>query len=411
MYSEELKELGLVIFRQENATGGVKPHVSVRFKPKGGNLLTFAIDTTRTPAKSKTQPDAYLITHAHSDHYGKSAMLSEKSWCSKETAKALEIRYEKEYKGHVFELGETVNIGGAEVQTIDVGHTPGSTAFFWENEVGTKILVTGDVKDPARLPKCDVLLTEASYGDPGDMGCYFKDDINGLHQVLLSHVGAKKVAFGAYEFGKSQKAVSLIREMGYTGPIAMNEKTLALTESFLKNAGELRQIQETDGEFAIMKYTASYQKSETVISKAESGTQIKTQYVSEKIEMETRIEKKVQGAGEQTEESRPAGIQTEKLETCGCDIFIVPMHHLAGLGPNIRKYVLTCRTDAPFENIRLSDHLDVDGLTQMVKQIDPKITVIYHPNDSPRTDRFAQHLEKNGFKAYSISQIKNIMAK
>ena len=349
MYSKELADLGIVVFRRQNESGGLKPHLFIRFKSESGRLLTFAVDTTRMAA-SKDMPDAYLITHAHSDHYGKSAMLSDKSWCSDETARALEIRYEKDYKGHVFKIGETVDICGTAVQTFDVCHTPGSSAFYWKNDCGTRILVTGDVKDASFLPECDVLFTEASYGDPDDLSCYFKDDISGLHDAVLSHIGEQKIAFGAYEFGKSQKAVSIIREMGYTGPIAMNCKTLSLTQRFVQNAGELIPIEKSS-----------------------------------------------------TDDSTSNGASN------GTSISIVPIHELSGMDFSVRKYVLTCRSDYPFQNIRLSDHLDVNGLTQMVKNLSPKITVVYHPNKSPRTDKFAKHLEKTGYKAFSVNQIRNII--
>ena len=337
MYSKELADLGLVVFRRQNETGGMKPHIFIRFS-SGGRPATFAVDTTRLPSK-KTQPDAYLITHAHSDHYGKSAMLSEKSWCSEETARALEIRYEKDYLGNTFKTGETIDICGVSVRTFDVCHAPGSSAFYWENDLGTRILVTGDVKDFSSLPACDVLFTEASYGDPNDLSCFFKDDVAGLQEAVLSHIGTRPIAFGAYEFGKSQKAVCLLREMGYTGPIAMNCKTLTLTQNFVQNAGEL-----------------------------------------------------------------------VTMEHSCTNISIVPIQDLFGLDLTVQKYVLTCRSDSPFQNIRLSDHLDVNGLTQMVKTLNPEVTVVYHPNKSPRTDRFAKHLEKSGYKAFSINQIQNILS-
>ena len=114
VYSKELSELGFVVFRRQNDTGGIKPHLFVRFKSKGGRLLTFAIDTTRVSSASNP-PDAYFITHAHSDHYGKSAMLSESSWCSEETAKALEIRYSKSYKGRTFQTGDCFSVCGVDV--------------------------------------------------------------------------------------------------------------------------------------------------------------------------------------------------------------------------------------------------------------------------------------------------------
>lgn len=389
MYSKELAELGFVIFRRQNETGGIKPHLFIRFKSKEGRLLTFAIDTTRI-ASSQVQPDAYLITHAHSDHYGKSAMLSESAWCSEETARALEIRYEKTYQGKTFQTGETFNVCGVDIQTFDVGHAPGSSAFYWENELGNRILVTGDVKDAQHLPECDILLTEASYGDPADLSCYFKDDVDGLHHAVLSHIGERRIAFGAYEFGKSQKAVSLLRDMGYNGPIAMKSKTLSLTESFVQNAGELVELgSDFYGGMQAVSYSQTRLTAQ-IDGKPAAAVQMQTYsqtYSYSSIEVKTKNEEK----------SNP------------CNICIVPINELSSFGSDTRKYVLTCRSDYPFENIRLSDHLDVDGLTQMVKDISPKVTVVYHPDKSSRTDKFAKHLERNGFKAFSINQIQNII--
>ena len=197
--------------RRVNSRGGLAPHLFVRF-----DSHLFCVDTSRSP-KACVQPDAYLITHAHSDHYGKSAMLSPRALASKETARALEIRYDKEYKGRTFSVGESVLIGDVEVKTYPTGHTIGATAFYWETEVGTRILATGDVKDYSHLPRCDFLITEANYGDPWDPSCIFEDDLGGFFEALQS--GA---SFGAYAFGKAQRAVALMRAMGYDGEIVKN---------------------------------------------------------------------------------------------------------------------------------------------------------------------------------------------
>lgn len=406
MYSKELAELGFVIFRRRNETGGIKPHFFVRFKSKDGRPLTFAVDTTRV-SSSKTPPDAYFITHAHSDHYGKSAMLSESAWCSEETARALEIRYSKNYKGNTFQTGDTFSVCGVDVQTFDVCHTPGSSAFYWENELGNSILVTGDVKDARYLPKCDILLTEASYGDPADPSCYFKDDIDGLCHAVMSHIGKQRIAFGAYEFGKSQKAVSLLREMGYNGPIAMNGKTLSLTANFVPNAGELIELGKS-GEIEESGEPGGGFYAEHFRSVSYSQTQIIAENGGKPVEALTHSFSSVDMSMSKSV-SQSASKHAPKKGHCG--ICIVPVNELSAFGSDTRKYVLTCRPDYPFEIIRLSDHLDVNGLLQMVKDISPKVTVVYHPDKSPRTDRFAKHLEKNGFKAFSINQIQNIIGK
>jgi putative mRNA 3-end processing factor len=141
-----LRDLGVQAVRRQNSRGSPAPHLSLKF-----DSHLFSIDTSRSP-KHSIQPDAYLITHAHSDHYGKSAMLSERAIASVETARALEIRHGKKYKGRTFRVGESIHVGDVEIETHPTGHTIGSAAFSWKNSLGTKILVTGDVKDYRTLP-------------------------------------------------------------------------------------------------------------------------------------------------------------------------------------------------------------------------------------------------------------------
>lgn len=228
-----LFDLGVLPLRHRTSRG-FKPHVSLVFN--AGKRLTFAVDTTNSRSQ---QPDAYLITHAHSDHHGKSAMLSENAVCSEETARALEILYGKEYAGRTFKIGETINICGVDVRTYPTHHTIGSCAFFWKNDVGTRILVTGDVKDAEDLPKCDCLVTEANYGDPDDPKCHFRDDLEAFKEAVET---SPDIAFGAYAFGKTQRAVKLLRELGYSGEIGMDATSRALTEGLMAGTGPLVDI-------------------------------------------------------------------------------------------------------------------------------------------------------------------------
>lgn len=192
------------------------------------------------------QPDAYLITHAHSDHHGRSAMLSPKAVCSEETARALEILHGRRFAGGTFRLGDTIDICGVVVRTFPTHHTIGSCAFFWENEAGTKILVTGDVKYAKDLPKCDVLVTEANYGDPDDPNCRFSDDIGAFREAVEASLKEDTV-FGAYAFGKAQRAVKLLRDAGYSEEIGMDPVSLALTEELMDNAGPLTDMDSNCG--------------------------------------------------------------------------------------------------------------------------------------------------------------------
>lgn len=94
------------------------------------------------------------------------------------------------------------------------------------------------------LPKCDVLITEANYGDPGDTTCYFEDDVAGLEQLLEE---SSCVALGAYAFGKAQRVVELVRSLGYDDVIEMEAKSLELTRCILEGAGNVVGLGEAGG--------------------------------------------------------------------------------------------------------------------------------------------------------------------
>jgi len=165
-------------------------------------------------------------------------MLSENAVCSEETAKALEILYGKKFAGRTFKIGDSIEICGIEVKTYPTHHTIGASAFFWKNDVGARILVTGDIKDAKDLPGCDCLVTEANYGDPNDPKCHFSDDIDSFREALESS-SSGNIAFGAYAFGKAQRAVKLLRDLGYCGTIGMDSVSRALTEGLMNDPGQL----------------------------------------------------------------------------------------------------------------------------------------------------------------------------
>jgi len=72
MVKSIIESMGVSAIRLTNTRGNYRPHVFLSF-----DKHVFAVDTSRTFKKDPVQPDAYLITHAHSDHNGKSAMLSQ----------------------------------------------------------------------------------------------------------------------------------------------------------------------------------------------------------------------------------------------------------------------------------------------------------------------------------------------
>lgn len=226
---------GVEALRRFNGRGGSAPHLSIAF-----DSYLFSIDTSRSP-NARVQPDAYLITHAHSDHHGKSAMLSPFAIASAETARALEIRYGRNYRGRTFDVGRSIKIKNVNVRTFPTSHTIGSSAFYWETEAGLRVLITGDIKDYSALPRCDILVMEANYGDPWDPSCSFEDDLASFFEATES--GS---SFGAYAFGKAQRAVGLIRAMGYKSAIGMDPQSLALTRELMLDSGPLEEISDAN---------------------------------------------------------------------------------------------------------------------------------------------------------------------
>ncbi len=188
MNSLEIAEkYGFLIYKKSSY-----PHVSLRYKG-----VDFHIDTK--PAEGFN-----LITHAHSDHYGLRNMQNPNAVASFETAKILETVSGKNFTGRTFKIGETLNLCGLKVKTFPTGHIHGATAFYIS---GADVLVTGDVKDWRRLPKCKVLITEATYGHPSFV---FEDEIEKLLIAAKS-----RATLGAYPIGKAQRVAEILSKEGF----------------------------------------------------------------------------------------------------------------------------------------------------------------------------------------------------
>ena len=239
--------MGVHAIRIASGPGRFKPHCALAVE-LDEEFLTLGVDTTRTRANS-SEIDTYLITHAHSDHNGSSAMRSPAAFASTETARALEIRHGREYSGRTFNVGDTFKVGGLEIHTHHTGHTIGACAYSFKTECGASVLVTGDIKDYGRLPKCDLLVTEANYGNPNDESCVFDDDLDGLREAL-----EEPVVLGAYVFGKAQRTVALARAMGFDSTIEMDPMGLALTGELLPEAGELAAIGENGSRVVVVPF-------------------------------------------------------------------------------------------------------------------------------------------------------------
>lgn len=181
---------GVLLYRRK-FNRGFKPHFSLRM-----NGMDFHIDSS--PGRGFN-----LITHAHTDHHGLRNMKNRKAFASKETARILEAVSGEKFRGSTFDIGETLKIDSLKIKTFETHHMHGSTAFYFKDK---NMLITGDVKNFESLPRCELLITEATYGHPMHV---FEDEID---RVL--DAAKKGYELGAYPIGKAQRVAEILLSNG-----------------------------------------------------------------------------------------------------------------------------------------------------------------------------------------------------
>ena len=204
----------------------------------------FYIDPVRAVDKA-------VITHGHSDHArrGHGAVLA-----TRETLDLMRLRYGDDFAGtaHAVRYGETLHLDGTTVTLHPAGHVLGSAQVAVAAD-GLTIVASGDYKDvadptcaPFELVRCDVFITEATFGLPvfrhGDAGAEI-DKL--LRSVALFAERAHLV--GAYSLGKAQRVIALIRAAGYDKPIYLHGALDAITRYYANaiDLGELRNVRGT----------------------------------------------------------------------------------------------------------------------------------------------------------------------
>jgi putative mRNA 3-end processing factor len=178
--------------------------------------------------------DRAVITHGHSDHArsGHGAVLA-----TRETIEIMKVRYGENCAG-AFDaqpLGAPVSINGVSVRLAPAGHILGSAQVVIE-WAGKRAVISGDYKrafDPTCAPfelvPCDVFVTEATFALP-----VFRHE-KAEHEVekLLGSMAAepdRTHLIGAYNLGKCQRMIRVIRDAGYDEPIYLHGAVIALTE-------------------------------------------------------------------------------------------------------------------------------------------------------------------------------------
>src|SRR5580704_8439472 len=206
----------------------------------------FHIDPTRPVDKA-------VITHGHSDHArpGHGSVLA-----TPETLDLMRLRYGDNFAGSVqaVRYGESLNIGGVTVTFHPAGHVLGSAQVAVEHGA-LRIVASGDYKDvadptcaPFELVKCDVFITEATFGLP----VFRHGDPDGEIGKLMRSVALfpeRAHLVGAYSLGKAQRVIALIRKAGYQQPICLHGALERITGYYQSRGialGELRAARDAE---------------------------------------------------------------------------------------------------------------------------------------------------------------------
>jgi putative mRNA 3-end processing factor len=204
----------------------------------------FHVDPVRPVSRA-------VITHGHSDHArrGHGAVLA-----TAETIAIMQARLGPECAGsfQAVRYGEPLSMSGVTVRLVPAGHVLGSAQVVIEH-AGQRAVVSGDYKrrfdptaEPFELVRCDLFITEATFGLP--VFRHGSDD-NEIGR-LLSSVRAfadRTHLVGAYGLGKTQRLIALLRAFGYDRPIWLHgamQEMCALYERLGIRLGPLALVSE-----------------------------------------------------------------------------------------------------------------------------------------------------------------------
>jgi putative mRNA 3-end processing factor len=213
------------------------------------NLHIRAIDIYVDPTAPRARA---IITHGHSDHArsGHGAVLA-----SADTIAIMKARYGEDCAGSFqpVAFGEPVAIDDVTITLYPAGHILGSAQVLIEHQ-GQRVAVTGDYKrlpdstaQPFELVKCDLLVTEATFGLPVFQHPAPTDEIARLLRSVAANPERAHL-IGAYALGKAQRVIRLLREAGYDAPIYLHGAMVRLCALYEERGvalGDLRLAIET----------------------------------------------------------------------------------------------------------------------------------------------------------------------
>lgn len=195
-----------------------------------------------------TEPvDRAVITHGHGDH---ARADNRHVLATPETLAIMKRRLGENAGGTLQALGygEAITIGGVSLTLIPAGHVLGSAQVVLE-QGGRRVVISGDYKRrpdptcaPFELARCDLFVTEATFGLP-----VFRHPPDAQEMAKLLHslrvFPERAHVIGVYALGKCQRVIALLRHAGYDAPVYLHgalQSLCALYEEHGVGLGPLR---------------------------------------------------------------------------------------------------------------------------------------------------------------------------
>lgn len=208
------------------------------------NLHIRAIDTFIDPSVPRERA---IITHGHADHArsGHGAVLA-----TPDTIAIMQTRYGVDCAGRfqALDFGVPLLIDDVSITLYPAGHILGSAQVLVEHR-GQRVVVTGDYKrladrtaQPYELVRCDLLVTEATFGLPVFQHPLPQIEIARLLKSVRDNPERSHLV-GCYALGKAQRVIALLRDAGWDAPIYLHGamlKLCGLYEELGVKLGDLR---------------------------------------------------------------------------------------------------------------------------------------------------------------------------
>ena len=190
-----------------------------------------------------------LITHAHTDHARPNNHLI---LGTKQTIEIMKIRYAKSYctNYQVINYNSPLTINNIDITFIPAGHILGSSQILIEYN-GCKVLISGDYKrvedktcKSYQNKKCDIFITEATFGLPIFSHPFDKDEIKKLLESVIKN-NQKPHLIGVYALGKCQRILSLLRDAGYDETIYLHGALMKITDYYVSEGLRIGKVKNT----------------------------------------------------------------------------------------------------------------------------------------------------------------------